>query len=88
MERFLCRNIGKCRSIEKDALSFPSTDLYIPDVDTLVEGPAGEVLSVGTEGDAVDWLLMPGQRVDTQSPLHVPQPHRRVKRRAETWRDI
>ncbi len=51
-------------------------------MDALVEGARGEELSVGREGDAVDGLLVPRQRVDTRAPLHVPQPHRRVKRRA------
>lgn len=50
-------------------------DLSVPDVDTLVEGAAGEVPAVGAEGHAVDRLLMAGQCVDTHSTLYVPQTH-------------
>ena len=56
--------------------------LRVPDVDTLVEGAAGQVAAVGAEGHAVDGLLVLGERVDADAALHVPQPHRRVERRA------
>ena len=55
----------------------------VPDVDTLVEGAAGEVSAVGAEGHAVDGLLVAGQSVDTHPALHVPQTHRGVKGCAE-----
>lgn len=44
-------------------------------MDTLVEGAAGQVSSVGAEGDAVDGLLVLGQRVDADPSLYVPQTH-------------
>ena len=56
--------------------------LGVPDVDTLVEGAAGQVLAVGAEGHAVDGLLVLGERVDAHASLHVPQAHRRVERGA------
>lgn len=52
----------------------------VPDVDALIEGAAGQVLAVGAEGHAVHGLLVLGQRVDANASLHVPQPHRGVKR--------
>ena len=45
----------------------------------LVEAAAGEELPVRRECDAVDWLLVPGESVDTRPSLHVPQPHCGVK---------
>jgi len=56
--------------------------LRVPDVDTLVEGAAGQVASVGAEGHAVDGLLVARERVDAHAALHVPQAHRRVEGRA------
>ena len=60
--------------------------LSVPDVDTLVEGAAGQVAPVGAEGHAVDGLLVAGERVDADAALHVPQTHRRVERSAEEER--
>lgn len=60
-----------------------SPDLSVPDVDTLVKGAAGEVPAVGTEGHAVDGLLVAGQSVDAHAALHVPQTHSGVKRCTE-----
>ena len=60
------------------------THLNIPDVNTLIEGATGQKLAIGTEGHTVHWLLVLGQRVKTRPPIHLPQSHRRVKRRAET----
>ena len=54
--------------------------LCIPDVHTFVEGAAGQVAPVGAEGHAVDGLLVLGQRVDADPPLHVPETDRGVKR--------
>lgn len=51
----------------------------VPDVNTLVKGAAGQVLPVGAEGHAVHGFLVLGQGVNANAPLHVPQPHRRVK---------
>lgn len=51
-------------------------------MDALVEGPAGQELPVGAEGHAVHGLRVLGQRVEAHPPLHLPEPHRRVKRRA------
>ena len=56
--------------------------LDIPDVDAFVEGAAGEELAVGTEGDAVDGLLVLRQAVNILARLDVPQANRRVERRA------
>lgn len=50
-------------------------DLSVPDVDTLVEGAAGEVPAVRAEGHAVDGLLVAREGVDTHPALHVPQTH-------------
>lgn len=55
------------------------SNLSVPDVDTLVEGAAGEVLAVRTEGHAVNRLLVPGQSVNTHPTLHVPQTHSGIK---------
>lgn len=44
----------------------------VPDVDTLIEGAAGQVLAVGAEGHAVHGLLVLGERVNTNPPLHIP----------------
>jgi len=54
-------------------------NLSVPDVDTLVKGATGEVPAIGTEGHAVDGLLVVGQCVDTHTPLHIPQTHSGVK---------
>ena len=51
-------------------------------MDAFVEGAAGEELAVGTEGDAVDGLLVLRQAVNVLARLDVPQANRRVERRA------
>ena len=53
--------------------------LRAPDVHALVEAAARQELAVGGEGDAVDGLLVAGERVHARAALHVPQPHRRVE---------
>lgn len=53
--------------------------LCVPDMHALVEGAAGQVLAVGAEGDAVDGLLVLGERVDAHAAFHVPEPHRGVE---------
>lgn len=50
-------------------------DLSVPDVDTLVEGAAGEVPAIRAEGHAVDGLLVAGQCVNTHPALYIPQTH-------------
>ena len=49
--------------------------LSAPDVNTFVKTPAGQELPVRRKCDTVDWLLVPGESVDTGPSLHVPQPH-------------
>lgn len=46
--------------------------LYIPDMDTLVEGSTGQVFTVGTEGHTVDGLLVFGQGVKTPTLFYLP----------------
>lgn len=46
--------------------------LYIPDMDTLVKGSAGQVFAVGTEGHTVDGLLVFGQGVETPTLFYLP----------------
>lgn len=46
--------------------------LYIPDMDTLVEGSTGQVFAVGTEGHTVDGLLVFGQGVETPTLFYLP----------------
>lgn len=48
------------------------TTLYIPDMDTLVKGSAGQVFAVGTEGHTVDGLLVFGQGVETPTLFYLP----------------
>lgn len=55
----------------------------VPDVHTLIEGAAGQVLAIGAEGHAVDGFLVFGQRVNADASLHIPQSHSRVERGAE-----
>jgi hypothetical protein len=52
-----------------------------PDVDALVEAARGQELAVGGESDTVHRLSVLGEGVDASPSLHIPQPHRRVKRR-------
>lgn len=59
------------------------THRSVPNMDTLIEGAAGEVFAVRTEGHTVDWLLVLCERVNTDSSLHIPQPHRGVERGTE-----
>lgn len=54
----------------------------VPNVNTLVKGAAGQVPPVGAEGHAVHGFLVLGQGVNANASLHIPQPHRRVKRGA------
>lgn len=61
---------------ERERENTCGADLSVPDVDTLVEGAAGEVSAVRTEGHAVHGLLVASQRVDAHPALHVPQTHR------------
>ena len=56
--------------------------LSVPDVHTLVEGAAGQVLPVGAEGHAVHGFLVLGQRVEAHAPLHVPEADGRIERGA------
>ena len=53
--------------------------LSAPDVNTFVKTPAGQKLPVRRKCDTVDWLLVPGESMDTRPSLHVPQPHCGVK---------
>lgn len=53
--------------------------LSVPDVHTFVEGAACQMSAVGTEGHAVDGLLVFGECVDTDASLHVPETNRGVK---------
>lgn len=46
---------------------------------TFVEGAACQMSAVGTEGHAVDGLLVFGECVDTDASLHVPETNRGVK---------
>ncbi len=55
----------------------------VPDVNTLVEGAAGQEPAVRTEGHAVDGLLVFGERVGADASIHVPQSHRGVEGGAE-----
>lgn len=59
----------------------------VPDMNTLVEGAAGQVLAVGAERHAVNGLAVFGQRVDAHAAFHVPQPHRGVEGRA-VWGEV
>lgn len=56
--------------------------LSVPDVHTLVEGAAGQVLPVGAEGHAVHGFLVLGERVDAHAPLDVPKSDSRIERGA------
>ena len=51
-----------------------------PDVEPLVEGATGKVLSVVAEGNRVHWVDMPTKSVQTRSLLHLPQLDSGVKR--------
>lgn len=51
----------------------------VPNVNTLIEGAAGQVLPIGAEGHAVHGFLVLGQCVNTNTSLDIPQSHRRVK---------
>lgn len=53
--------------------------LSIPDMDTLVKGPAGQIFPIRAERHTVDRLLMLGQCVDANASLHIPQSNRRIK---------
>ena len=53
--------------------------LRAPYVHALVKAATSQELSVGREGDAVDRLLVPGERVKAGASLHVPQSHSGVK---------
>ena len=53
--------------------------LSAPDVNTFVKTPAGQELPVRRKCDTVDWLLVPGEGVNTGASLHVPQSYCRVK---------
>lgn len=54
--------------------------LSVPDVHTLVKGAAGQVLPVGAKSYTIDWFLVFGERVDANTPLHVPQSNCRIER--------
>ena len=56
--------------------------LSVPDVHTLVEGAAGQVLPVRAEGHAVHRFLVFGERVDAHAPLDVPKSDGRIERGA------
>lgn len=56
--------------------------LSVPDVHTLVEGAAGQVLPVRAEGHAVHGFLVFGERVDAHAPLDVPKSDGRIERGA------
>lgn len=64
------------------------THRRVPDVNTFVEGAAGQEPAVRTEGHAVDGLLVFGERVNADASIHVPQSHRRVERGTEEQRGI
>ena len=64
------------------AVGMQGVYLSVPDVHTLVEGAAGQVLPVGAEGHAVHGFLVLGERVDAHAPLHVPKSDGRIERGA------
>lgn len=55
------------------------TYLHIPDVNTLVERPAGNMFSIGAKCNAVHWFLVASQLVHAGSPFDIPKTHGRVK---------
>lgn len=69
-----------CRSRTYCPLPPSPPHLCIPDVHAFVKGAAGQMPTVRTESHAVDRLLVFGQRVDTDAPLHVPETDRGVER--------
>lgn len=78
------KNMSDSSGISPVPLPQIRPDAYrgVPDVDTLVEGAASQVLAVGAEGHTVDGFLVLGQRVNANPSLDVPQAHRRVERGA------
>ena len=64
------------------AVGMQGVYLSVPDVHTLVEGAAGQVLPVGAEGHAVHGFLVLGQCVEAHAPLHVPEADGRIERGA------